>query len=106
MAPALQSLLGFCLLLLLAWAVSENRRRLAWRTVLAGVGLQLLLAALFLKISLFKHVFMALNDMVNAIEKATQGGTAFVFGYLGEDLRRLPRRIRRRVLSWPFARCR
>jgi CNT family concentrative nucleoside transporter len=83
MPPQLQSLLGFCLLLLFSWAVSENRRKLAWRTVLAGVALQFLLAALFLKIPLFKRVFMALNDAVSGIEKATQGGTAFVFGYLG-----------------------
>lgn len=83
MPSQLQSLLGFCLLLLVAWAASENRRKLAWRTILAGVALQFLLAALFLKIPLFKHVFIALNDAVGAIEKATQGGTAFVFGYLG-----------------------
>jgi CNT family concentrative nucleoside transporter len=83
MPSELQSLLGFCLLLVFAWAVSENRRKLAWRTILAGAALQFLLAALFLKVPLFKHVFMALNDAVGAIEKATQGGTAFVFGYLG-----------------------
>ena len=83
MPPELQSLLGFCLLLVIAWAVSENRRRLAWRTIVAGVALQFSLAALFLKIPLFKQVFMALNDAVGAIEKATQAGTAFVFGYLG-----------------------
>jgi concentrative nucleoside transporter, CNT family len=83
MPPELQSLLGFCLLLFFAWAVSENRRKLAWRTILAGAALQFLLAAMFLKIPLFKRVFMALNDAVGAIEKATQGGTAFVFGYLG-----------------------
>ncbi len=83
MPPQLQSLLGFFLLLVFAWAISENRRMLAWRTLFAGAALQFVLAALFLKIPLFKHLFMALNDAVNAIEKATQGGTAFVFGYLG-----------------------
>jgi CNT family concentrative nucleoside transporter len=83
MPPQVQSFLGFFLLLLLAWAVSENRRRLAWRTILAGVALQFSLAALFLKIPQFKQVFMALNDAVGAIEQATQAGTAFVFGYLG-----------------------
>jgi len=83
MAPALQSLLGFCVLLLIAWALSENRRKPAWHTVLAGVALQFLLALLFLKIALFRQVFISLNDAVSAIEKATQGGTAFVFGYLG-----------------------
>ena len=83
MPPELQSLLGFFLLLCCAWALSENRRKLAWRTILAGVALQFVLAALFLKIALFQRGFMALNDAVSAIEKATQQGTAFVFGYLG-----------------------
>jgi CNT family concentrative nucleoside transporter len=83
MPPELQSLFGFCMLLVFAWAMSENRRRLAWRTILAGVALQFVLAALFLKIPLFKRGFMALNDAVSAIEKATQQGTSFVFGYLG-----------------------
>ena len=86
MAPELQSLVGFFLLLLFAWSISEQRNKLAWRTVLAGVALQFLLAALFLKIPLFKRLFMALNGMVNAIEAATQAGTAFVFGYLGGGL--------------------
>lgn len=83
MSPQLQSLLGFFALLLAAWAASENRRRLAWRTILAGVALQFLLAALFLKIPLFKRGFMLLNEAVSAIETATQAGTAFAFGYLG-----------------------
>jgi CNT family concentrative nucleoside transporter len=83
MPPGLQSCAGFFLLLLLAWAVSENRRHVAWRTVIAGVVLQFVLAALFLKIPASKQVFMALNDAVNAIEKATRAGTSFVFGYLG-----------------------
>jgi len=86
MAPQLQSLVGFLLLLLLAWAISERRRKLAWRTILAGIALQFLLAALFLKISLFKRVFTALNQAVGAVETATQAGTAFVFGYLGGGL--------------------
>ncbi len=83
MSPQLQSLLGFVILLLAAWAASENRRNLAWRTILAGVALQFLLAALFLKIPLFKRGFLLLNEAVSAIEKATQAGTAFAFGYLG-----------------------
>lgn len=83
MAPQLQSLVGFLLLLLIAWAISERRRKLAWRSILAGIALQLVLAALFLKLALFQRVFMALNQAVNAIETATQAGTTFVFGYLG-----------------------
>jgi CNT family concentrative nucleoside transporter len=41
------------------------------------------LALLFLKLPFAKEVFLALNDALTALEKATQAGTALVFGYLG-----------------------
>src|SRR5690242_6775090 len=44
MPAQLQSLLGTLALLVIAWSVSENRRRVAWRTVIAGLALQFFLA--------------------------------------------------------------
>ena len=35
----MQGALGFVALLLLAWALSENRRSIGWRTVIGGVAL-------------------------------------------------------------------
>ena len=83
MAEALQSALGFTAILALAWLFSENRRVVAWRTVVAGIALQIVLAAALLKLAVFKQFFLALNDTLLALEKATQSGTGFVFGYLG-----------------------
>lgn len=83
MAAVLQSAFGFLGILLIAWAISENRRIVAWRTLFAGIALQLLLAAALLKLALFKQFFLALNNALLALEKATQAGTSFVFGYLG-----------------------
>ena len=83
MAPMLQSTFGFVAILFLAWLASENRRAIPWRTVLAGVALQLVLAAALLKLEVFKLFFLALNEVLLSLEKATQAGTAFVFGYLG-----------------------
>jgi concentrative nucleoside transporter, CNT family len=83
LASALQSAFGFAAILALAWLVSENRRVVAWRTVVAGIVLQIVLAAALLKLAVFKQFFLALNDTLLALEKATQAGTAFVFGYLG-----------------------
>ena len=79
----LQSAFGFFAILAIAWLVSENRRVVAWRTVIAGVALQFVIAAALLKLTLFKQFFLALNDTLLALEKATQAGTSFVFGYLG-----------------------
>ena len=83
MFPVIQSAFGFAAILALAWLVSENRRVVAWRTVIAGIVLQLVLAAALLKLAVFKQFFLALNDTLLALEKATQSGTGFVFGYLG-----------------------
>lgn len=80
---ALQSLFGFFVLLVLAWSISENRRRLDMRILISGVALQFILAALLLKLPLLKEGFLYLNRLVIAVEEATKAGTSFVFGYLG-----------------------
>jgi CNT family concentrative nucleoside transporter len=83
MVPLMQSVFGLLSLLFLAWLLSENRRAVPWRIVLSGVLLQIILAALLLKTPPLKQFFLALNDALLALERATQAGTAFVFGYLG-----------------------
>ena len=83
MLPVLQSAFGFVASLGLAWLASENRRVVAWRTVIAGVALQIVFGAALLKLTVFKQFFLALNDALLALEKAAQAGTTFVFGYLG-----------------------
>jgi CNT family concentrative nucleoside transporter len=74
--------LGIAAILALAWCVSENRRAVPLRTVLGGVILQLALAALLLRFPPAARVFLLLDDAVNALQKATDAGTSFVFGYL------------------------
>jgi Na+ dependent nucleoside transporter len=80
----MRGLLGIAVLLLLAWAISEDRFRVAWRVVVTGVLLQFALALLFLKFPPATAVFLVLNQAVEALQKATEAGTGFVFGYLGE----------------------
>ena len=78
-----QSLAGFFLLHALAWALSENRKLIAWRPVIAGMLLTLALGVVLLKAPFVKDVFLALRDALNALEKATRDGTSLVFGFLG-----------------------
>ena len=78
-----RGLLGVAALLLLAWAVSEDRSRVPWRVVGVGVLLQFALAALFLRFPPAAKAFLLLNEGVEALQKATDAGTGFVFGYLG-----------------------
>ena len=83
MLLALQSAFGFVAFVLIAWLLSEDRRALPWRIVVSGALLQIVLAAALLKLPLFRDVFLALNDLLSALERATQEGTRFVFGFLG-----------------------
>ena len=58
----LQSAFGFVALFAIAWLVSENRRAVPWRTVIAGALLQFFLAALLLKVPVFRELFLTLSD--------------------------------------------
>jgi len=83
MSEVLHAATGIAGLIGLAWLASEARRAVPWRAVGVGVGLMLVLAALFLKIPFVKNLFLRLNEALSVLEKATQAGTSLVFGYLG-----------------------
>jgi len=78
-----QSLIGFFVLHALAWALSEDRKTVAWRPVISGMLLTFGLGVVLLKAPFVRKVFMALNDALAALEQATRDGTSFVFGFLG-----------------------
>ena len=79
----MRGLLGLAALLAIAWALSEDRRRIPWRTVIAGVALQWLLALLLILFPPATTLILLLNDGATALQNATQAGSSFVFGYLG-----------------------
>ena len=80
---AMRGLLGIGFLLLLAWVLSEDRRRIPWRTVLGGLALQWGLALLLLRAPGTTRVLLALNHVADAVQAASEAGSGFVFGYLG-----------------------
>ena len=79
----MQAVLGIVVLLSLAWAISEQRRDVRLRAVAAGLGLQLLVAAVLLRVAPIRDTLLLANHVVYAIEAATSAGTSFVFGFLG-----------------------
>ena len=82
MLLVLQSACGFLAIIAIAWLLSENRRSVPWRIVISGALLQIVLAAVLLKVPLFRDLFLTLNELLSALEKSTQEGTRFVFGFL------------------------
>ncbi len=79
----LQSFFGFAAFALIAWCLSENRRKFPVRIALAGMLGQVVLAFVLLKFPLFTEAFHWLNRGVQALQEATLAGTAFVFGFVG-----------------------
>jgi CNT family concentrative nucleoside transporter len=82
-ALQLQSALGLLALCALAWVLGGCRRGVAWRVVVAGLALQVALAAALLHLPPLRAGFALLGDGVAALAEATRQGTALVFGYLG-----------------------
>ncbi len=78
-----QSALGLLLLSALAWALGGFRRGVPIRVVVAGLALQLVLAAVLLNVPVARRAFALIGDAVNALATATKAGTTLVFGYLG-----------------------
>jgi len=78
-----QSVIGFAAFALIAWGLSEDRKAVHVKTALAGLGLQVALALILLKVPGSQTVFLGLHRLVQALEEATRAGTGFVFGYLG-----------------------
>ena len=81
--PNLQSALGLIAFPLIAMLFCRGPKRFNIRLWVAVVGLQVVLALLFLKVPFFQTMFAAMNQAVLALQQATATGTAFVFGYLG-----------------------
>ena len=85
----LQSVFGIFAVPALAFALSENRRAVAWRQIATGLGVTVALALLFLRVPQLKAAFPVIGDAVDAIAAATRAGTSL--------------RVR---LSWWRRRCR
>jgi CNT family concentrative nucleoside transporter len=80
----LLSLVGIVAILGTAYACSTNRKAIQPRTVVWGLGLQVLLALFVLKTALGRTVFGWLGDTVGKILALSFQGSGFVFNELGK----------------------
>ncbi|WP_376099435.1 NupC/NupG family nucleoside CNT transporter [Roseomonas sp. CCTCC AB2023176] len=78
-----QSAFGLLAFTFLAWACGGFRRPVPWRAVVAGLVLQVVLAAAMLHVPPLRAALSAVGAGVDALAAATRAGTTFVFGYLG-----------------------
>ncbi len=78
-----QAYVGIVALLVMAWALSEDRSVMNWRMVAVGLGLQIGIAFVLIRAPVVAEALFVINYAVIAIETATTAGAGFVFGFLG-----------------------
>tara|TARA_E500000081_G_scaffold154884_1_gene193364 strand:- start:1794 stop:3044 length:1251 start_codon:yes stop_codon:yes gene_type:complete len=78
-------LIGFVGLILLAFPFSVNYRNIKYKYILYGVGSQLILAAVLLKLPFVISFFEFLGNGVTVLQNATIEGASFVFGFPPSD---------------------
>jgi CNT family concentrative nucleoside transporter len=82
--PKLQPVAGLILILVIAYAISTNRRAIDPRTVAWGLSLQIVFALLVLKTTAGRQVFQTLGAAINRLLDFAFVGSSMVFGPLGD----------------------
>ncbi|NNV55839.1 NupC/NupG family nucleoside CNT transporter [Limnovirga soli] len=75
-----QGLIGVVLILGLAWLVSNNKKKINYRLVASGIGLQVLIAVLIFKVPFVQDFFQGLGKVMEKIEIFARQGASFVYG--------------------------
>jgi len=81
----LMSFAGLLVMLAIAVALSENRRRISLRVVLTGLGLQLVLAVVIFLTKMGSALFAATDKAFAFFMAASNEGAGFLFGRLTTD---------------------
>lgn len=78
----LVSLVGFAIFAGIAWLLSNNRRKIAWKTILWAIGLQLLIGLIIFRLPVSHRLLLWLNNAVLVLLNASKSGSVFLFGPL------------------------
>lgn len=74
------SLMGMAGLCLVAWLFSEDKRRVPWKLIFWGVGIQLVLGLLIFRLPITRELVVWLSGLLNALIDASEAGARFLFG--------------------------
>ncbi|HUS86411.1 MAG TPA: nucleoside transporter C-terminal domain-containing protein [Bacteroidales bacterium] len=77
-----RGMLGMLVIICIAWIFSSNRRAIAWRTVLIGLSIQLVLAVGILYVPFIRFLFEFVGKIFVKILDFTKEGSTFLFGPL------------------------
>ena len=76
-------LLGLIFFLALAYALSTNRRAIRWRTVIWGLGLQIVFAFLVIKWTTGQTILHNISQVITGLLGHSADGSSLVFGRIG-----------------------
>lgn len=76
--------LGLVCFFVMAWALSENRRKVPWRVVLWSVGLQAVLGVLVLRTGWGRGFFAGVKAGFDLLTEGSTAGAQFLFGSLSQ----------------------
>ena len=80
----LTGLVGLAAIIGIGVAFSRDRRRIRWKVVGWGLGLQVVFAVFVLRVPAGQALFRRLGELVTALLHYSYAGSAFVFGELGK----------------------
>ncbi len=83
------SYVGFFVILLTAYLMSNNKRKINLKTVLVGLWLQILLGVFILKVPFGQAMFRELGKVIEKILQFSLEGGNFVFGFLTNNPQKL-----------------
>ena len=81
----MQGILGIACIFGLVWLMSRDRARVHWRVVAIGLGIQLAIIVLFLKVDWLHDAVLSLKALVDAVDASARIGAEFLFGELASD---------------------
>lgn len=81
----LRGLLGISVMLACCYALSANRSKINWKLVASGIGLQIVLAILILKVPYVGSFFEIIAVFFRSVLTFSEEGAEFIFGGLVSD---------------------
>lgn len=81
-----RALVGVVVLLGLCWAISGDRRKIDWRLVASGIGLQLVLAFLILRVVFFRDAVEGVSRFFSKLIGFSDEGARMIFGTMPADV--------------------
>lgn len=78
----LRGILGMAVLIIVCYLLSANRKKIDWRMVSIGIGLQVVLAVLLLKVPFVNKIFDWIADKFAKLLQFSAAGAEFIFGDL------------------------